>query len=263
MTEFIDVLLLLVEGASVNLPLYVGVFCRIAAVAFLMPGVGEPFTPARVRLVAAFAFTVIVAPALSAAAAPVVHSAVDLMTLVGAEILTGLIIGIVLRLAIMILQIAGAIAAQHLQMSQLFGPGVGHDQETPLSGILLMAGLALATSADLHLEVAATLVETYVVLPVGAAPEASEIAELVARGGGEALKSAFALATPFVLLGFAYTIALGAMNRAMPTLMASFVGAPAILFAGLTLFAGTASVMLGRWTDDYAAIIADPFTGLQ
>ncbi|NWG93394.1 MAG: flagellar biosynthetic protein FliR [Parvularculaceae bacterium] len=263
MSELLDILLSLADGASGHIPVFVGVFCRISAAAFLMPGFGEPFTPIRVRLAAVFAFTIIVAPTLSGDAAPFAKSPVGFFTLVGAEILTGLVIGFALRLAIIALQTAGVIAAQHLQMSQLFGPGVGHDQETPLSGILLMAALALATANDLHIDLAAALVASYSAIPIGAAPASGEIAEFTAQGGGEALRTAFALATPFVLLGFAYSIALGAMNRAMPSLMASFVGAPAILIAGLTLFAGTASVMLDRWNDAYAALITDPFAGLR
>ena len=35
----------------------------------------------------------------------------------------------------------------------------------------------------------------------------------------------------------------------MPQLMAAFVGAPAITFAGLVLFAAAASILLWRWLD--------------
>lgn len=246
------------DAVAAYLPVIIGVVARMSAIAFLAPGFGEQATPARVRLAAVIALSMIVAPPIMAAAPPGAPG-VSVFAVIGAEAMIGLLIGFALRLAIFVLQMTGTIAAQHISMSQLFGPGLSHDQETPLSTILIMAGLAIAASNDVHVALAVSLTRSYEIFPFGVLPAAADVGEWAANESGEALALAFALAAPFVVIGFLYTLALTAMSRAMPQLMATFVGAPAIIFAGLVLFAGTASVMLDRWGDRYAALIDRPF----
>jgi len=165
----VESLLRLVQAAGVNTPLVFGVIARVSAIVFLAPGLGERVVPVRVRLAAVFAMTVLVAPPLMSSAAPQTVSPSQLAALIGAESFAGLIIGFSLRLAIFILQMIGTIAAQHLSMSMLFGPGLGHEQESPLSTILIMAGIAAAASGGLHVEVAASLIRSYHLFPFGVA----------------------------------------------------------------------------------------------
>ena len=59
-------------------------------------------------------------------------------------------------------------------------------------------------------------------------------------------------------MGFAYNVALGAINRAMPQLMVAFVGAPAITAAGLLILMLAAPVILHFWGVRLDRLIADP-----
>ena len=86
-------------------------------------------------------------------------------------------------------------------------------------------------------------------LPVPAADVAAWGTARVAQ----AFALGFSLAAPFVIAGFAYNLALGAINRAMPQLMVAFIGAPAITAGGLLILMLAAPVhpaLLGRtgWT---------------
>lgn len=261
--ELLAVIGRLAEAAGASLPLAAAVMARMSAIAFLAPGLGERMTPMRVRLAAVIALTMIVAPPLSISFAPSPRNAAEFAALIGIEALIGLVIGFALRLSVFILTMTGAIIAQHLSLSQLFGPGLGHDQETQLSTILIMGGLAAAAAAGLHVEIAAALVNSYTIFPPGVAPAATDVGDWAARESGAAIGAAFAFAAPFVILGFVYSLALAAMSRAMPQLTATFVGAPAILFGGVALFAGTASVIVGRWTDLLAALIENPVGGIR
>ena len=259
--DFLAPLARLVSIAGDDIPLLAGVFARMSAVAFLAPGIGERTTPMRARLAAAFALTAIVAPVAAQEASAA--DPVSLAGLLGAETLAGLVIGFALRLAVMALAMAGTIAAQHISLSMLLGPGLGHEQETQLSTILIMGSLAVGASAGLHFEIAAALVSTYEIFPFGVAPFAGEAAEFILAQSASSLSIAFAMAAPFVILGFVYSLALAAMSRAMPQLMAAFVGAPAVIFAGLVLFAGTASIIVGRWNDLIARLLTDFSGGLK
>ena len=74
----------------------------------------------------------------------------------------------------------------------------------------------------------------------------------------QAFALGFSLAAPFVIAAFAYNLALGAINRAMPQLMVAFVGAPAITAGGLLILMLAAPVILHFWSGRLDRLLADP-----
>ena len=86
------------------------VFLRVGAMMALLPAFGERSVPARIRLVITLMFTVLVAPAVSDRY-PAFEHLEDLVRTAGIEVLAGLAIGILLRLMMLVLQMAGTIAA--------------------------------------------------------------------------------------------------------------------------------------------------------
>lgn len=250
----------LVKSLGDRWEVFAGVFARMGAVAFLAPAIGELSVSPRVRLAAAAALTAVIAPGIVAPAGA--GEPATFIAILAAEASAGLLVGFILRLAIFILQIFGAIAAQSLSMTQLFGPGLGHDQESPLATIFISAGLALACASGLHIQIAAAAAQTYALIPLGGLFNVGDAAGFVATESAKAISLAFGLAAPFVLLGMAYSAALAASNRTMPQMAAVFVGAPAIALAGLTLIAGAAWAILSRWTDIASVLFGAPLGGL-
>ena len=61
-----------------------------------------------------------------------------------------------------------------------------------------------------------------------------------------------------MIAGFAYNVALGAINRAMPQLMVAFIGAPAITAGGILILMLAAPVILHFWGLRLDRLIADP-----
>ena len=130
-------------------------------------------------------------------------------------------------------------------------PAFGH--------VLVVAGLALFVSLKLHVRAAAYLALSYDMLPPGQLPltlalsswETGEIARAFALG--------FSLAAPFLIASLIYNVALGAINRAMPQLMVSFVGAPAITAGGLILLLVTAPLALSIWARGLGHFMGAPF----
>ena len=84
----------------------------------------------------------------------------------------GLAIGIVIRLFVLALQIAGSIAAQSTSLAQIFG-GATVDPQPAIGHVLLVAGLALAVMLGLHVRLAQVLILSYEILPAGQMPGAS------------------------------------------------------------------------------------------
>ncbi|MEM9249762.1 MAG: flagellar biosynthetic protein FliR [Pseudomonadota bacterium] len=237
----------------------IAVFLRIAAAMAVLPGFGEQTISARVRLGAAVAFTMLVAPVVAPSLPPGASlSWSDLITLMGSETLTGLAFGLMLRLLVHTLQITGTIAAQSTSLAQLFAgasveplPAIGH--------LLVVAGLALAAMAELHLRIAEALIETYRLFPIGTVLNAGALAEVGIAHVARAFSLAFTLAAPFVIGALIYNLALGAINRAMPQLMVAFVGAPAITGAGLALLALVAPLALELWRATLLETLETPF----
>jgi flagellar biosynthetic protein FliR len=257
-----DVLMRLAAAGETPIYAAVLVFARVGGAAFLIPGFGNQMIPQRVRLVAALALTAIVWPAAYPAviAAPGLAGANELsfLRLLGAEATMGVILGIGARLIIMALQLAGSIAAQSTSIAQIFGAGVTPDPMPAIGNVLVVAALALAFSQGLHVKVAISLVRSYEVAPAGVWPDPSMLAEWgIARASG-AFSLAFSLAAPFVAAAFAYNVALGAINRAMPQLMVAFVGAPAITAGALLLLVVAGPPMLKHWSGKLDAVLADP-----
>lgn len=234
------------------------VFLRTGPVMALFPGFGESSVPVRIKLMLAIMFTVVIAPVLAPQLADVVANPPATGWLVLSETAVGVFIGIGIRLFLLALQTAGAIAAQATSLSQILGaagvtplPAMGH--------LLVVGGLALAMMLGLHVRVAGMMVLTYGLFPVAMLPEASNVADWGIRQVSAAFALAFTLAAPFVIVSVIYNVALGVINRAMPQMMVVFVGAPVITGMGLLMLFLLAPTMLELWIKALEAFVVNPF----
>jgi len=223
--------------------LYALVFLRIGAFAAMVPAIGETSVPARVKIVAGVAMTAAVAPSLTG----MDDLATTWVTAILTETLIGLALGVMLRLFVMCLQIAGTIAAQTVSLSQLLG-GVA-DPVPAIGQTLVVGGLALAVTLGLHIRAIEFVLLSYELFPQAAWPDA----RLLSGWGVERVSRVFALgfllAAPFVIVSLLYNLTLGVINRAMPQLMVAFVGAPAITLGGILMLCVTAPLMLAVWAE--------------
>ncbi|MEM6661269.1 MAG: flagellar biosynthetic protein FliR [Pseudomonadota bacterium] len=235
-----------------------GVFARIGAAAFLVPGLGERSIPVRVRLGAALAIAVLLAPIIRGFEPFTPATGIDLLRVIVAEALIGLIIGLAFRFMVYALQITGMVAAQHLSVAQMFGAGVAPEPEPTISTLLAMGGITLAMAAGLHVHLVASLVMLYDVFPFGEFPNGSDMAEWAISRSSETFALGLALAAPFVVVGFAYNLALGALNRAMPQLLVALVGVPALVWMGLVLLSFLIPTLMDTWLGHLDGVMLDP-----
>jgi len=231
------------------------VFLRVSALVSLLPAFGEQSVPARVKLGIAFAFTMIVAPAIPAPVLPMQFGNVIWFSLT--EIAAGLLLGIGIRLFILALQTAGSIAAQSTSLAQILGGAVA--EPVPAMGhILVMGALALAVMTGLHVKVAEMLILSYQMLPMGRLPDGIDVSGWGVDQIRRAFSLAFTLAAPFVILSVLYNVALGVINKAMPQLMVAFVGAPVITAGGLLLLCLASPLLLITWLEAFNSFISNP-----
>ena len=234
------------------------VFLRVGAAMSLFPAFGERSVPERVRLMLALGFTLVVVPAAEPVVAPAIDGGVRPVTFLLTETLAGLAIGVSIRLFVLALQIAGAMAAQATSLAQIFG-GQNADPQPAMGHVLLVGGLALAVMLGLHIRLAEVLILSYDIFPPGRLPGAELLSSWGLARVVQAFALAFTLAAPFVVASLVYNVALGVINRAMPQLMVAFVGAPAITAGGLLLLFVTAPIALKLWHDALSGFLANPF----
>lgn len=227
------------------------IFLRVGAVMATLPAFGEQSVPRRIKLVLTLG--------LSAAIAPAILPQIQGISLIAGfvpEVLVGLLLGLVLRFFVLALMMAGTIAANATSLSQLFPSGA--EPQPAISKLLVMAGLALAVQSDLDLRVVSFLILSYDILPGGLWPGAGLVADWGVAQVTRSFSLAFMIAMPFVIASLLYNVALGVINRAMPQLMVSFVGAPALSLGGLLLLALVTPLALVVWLDTFNAFMAMP-----
>ncbi len=237
------------------------VLLRVGAAMAVLPAFGEQSVPRRVRLGLALAFTLIVAPAVLPLLPAAGAEPAALARLWGAEVAVGLVLGLGLRLFVLALQTAGAMAAQATSLAQIFGGSAGVDPQPATAHLLTIAGLALAVLTGLHIRVAEALVASYGAFPPGVFPHPGLVAEWGTFRVAEAFAMGFTLAAPFVVASLVYNVALGVINRAMPQLMVAFVGAPALTFGGLALMFLALPALLQVWLGALNLYLGDPLAG--
>ncbi|MFN7224788.1 MAG: flagellar biosynthetic protein FliR [Paracoccaceae bacterium] len=227
------------------------VFLRIGAAVATLPAFGETIIPARIRLVLTLM--------LSAAVFPTVQGdlqSVSLQQGFAPEVAIGLALGLMVRLFVLSLMTAGSIAANATSLSQLFPSGA--EAQPALSKLLVAAGLAIAMKAGLHLRVVDYLILGYRLLPAGLWPSPILMAEWGIAQIARAFSMAFMISMPFVIASLIYNVALGVINRAMPQLMVTFVGAPALSLGGLVLIVLVTPVALAIWLGALNSYLAMP-----
>jgi flagellar biosynthetic protein FliR len=232
-----------------------GLFARLSIFFMLVPVFGERAVPARIRIGVAMLAAFLLYPVLQDDMAAIRDAGV--VRLLATEALTGFVFGFALRLAVHALQILGMVVSQTLSLSQPLGEGIASEPNTTISTMMMMAGVTLLVSMNLHVAMIGVLADSFQSVPLGTALELQASATWLTDITVGLLRLCLSLALPFVVLNFAYNLILGFLNRAMPQLMVSFVGLPGMTMAGLFLLVICASAMLMAWADAVFALMAE------
>jgi flagellar biosynthetic protein FliR len=241
-----DLGLPLSDDLTAWIALFMTVVARLSLIIFFLPGIGEQVIPTRAR-----AFLLIgVALAITTSGfitAPVSTDLTSLFGLLVTEIFIGFALGVMLRATIWMMTIAGSVIAQSIGLSQFLAPALEHEAQTLTSNLLAMAGAAVLLSANFHVEVIVSLMRLYTDIPLGALTLLS--GPMLAQSLYSAFGFALLLAWPFVAVNLLYNVSLGFINKALPSLMVAFVGAPFMVGAGTMMLALSIAGLLIAWKD--------------
>ncbi|WP_430913114.1 flagellar biosynthetic protein FliR [Methylobacterium sp. sgz302541] len=242
---------------------YLLTFARVGTLIMLMPGLGEQLVSIRMRLAFALLVSLVLFPMVrpllpTAGAGP---GSPVLIALLFGETLTGLVLGLTVRMVLAALQTAGLLISQALGLSYAMtvDPTQG-GQQAAVGNFLSLLGITLILAADLHHLAIDAISRSYAVLPPSAVPGMGEAAMLALKAVGRGFTLAVQIASPFIAFGILFNLGLGVLSRLMPSLQVFFVGVPASILIGMMILFGSLGVMMGVFLDDLGRYLAE-FTG--
>lgn len=227
---------------------YFFVFARIGAMLMLMPGIGEMYVPTRVRLVVAFVLTLIIATAISIPPLTIdILSPESLIVLLN-EIFVGLFIGALARIFLNALQVTANVMGMHISLSSatMFNPAMGA-QDSVLSGLLVMAGIAMIFVSDTHYLIIEALVRSYSSFPLMEFVLVQDLKVRVVQTVSESFSLGVQLAFPVIIVATVLNAASGLLNRLMPQMQVYFMVMPLQILSGFLLISFTLSYILGSF----------------
>jgi flagellar biosynthetic protein FliR len=225
-------------------------FCRLAACAMLLPGLGEQVTPATIRLGLALAVTALLFPGLAPTLPAPPDSAIIFAGLVATEVMIGLWIGWLARLTTLALSMTGHLIGYLIGLSNVLIPDPMLGGEgSPLSRFLGLGGAALVLSTGLYALPLRALAESYAVLPIGLPLPDEFAAASVANAVGACFLLALRLAAPFVLLSIVVQLLGGLIGRVAPQSQAFILALPLQLILGLLLLVALLPAIFAHYGD--------------
>ena len=211
-------------------------FARIGTMVMLLPGLGELSIPPRVRLTVALVLTAVIMPLHRGDYQLDLRAFGPVLLMLGQELLVGAVLGLLVRLTISALQIAGSVAAQQIGLG--FVTAVDPTQGQPgmiVGNFLAVLGITLIFATDLHYLVIAALNDSYTLFRPGEVPIIGDVANLLSNTAASAFRIGIQLAAPFLVFGLLFNLGLGVLARLMPQMQVFFVGLPLSIMIGFLI----------------------------
>lgn len=234
------------------------VFARIGTMVMLLPGLGELSVPVRVRLTVALVLTAILLPLHRSAYQLDLRALGPVLLMLGQELLVGAVLGLVARLTISALQVAGFVVAQQLGLGFVTAIDPTQGQQGIIVGnFLTILGITLVFATDLHHLVIAALNDSYALFRPGEIMIVGDIAALFTRVTAAAFRIGVQLAAPFLVFGLLFNLGLGVLSRLMPQMQVFFVGMPLMILAGLLILMLVIGAMMGTFLDYFEGVLRE------
>lgn len=226
------------------------IFFRVGAAIMVLPGFGDVYVPARIRLLFALVFSVLLMPLLGGRMPPLPASPIGLGVLLVTEILVGVFMGLIARTIMMALHVAGNIIASQssLAVASIFDPSNGA-QSPVVSNILTLAAVTLFFTTGMHHLVLAALVQSYDVFTVGQFAPLQDMNILHTRMVADTFGLGVALSAPFMVISLLFYLAGGLMTRLMPNFQVFFIMMSPQIMIALFLLMALTNTILGLFTN--------------
>ena len=238
---------------------YALVFARTGSMVMLLPAIGEAGIPSRVRLALALAVSFAMTPVVAHLyPQEMPQSVMAFGLMLSQEITAGVLVGLMSRIIMSVLSVAGAVIAMQtgLSYAQSIDPSMG-EQAAIVGNLLSMLGAVLIFATDLHHLAIGAIQGSYTLIPPGASLPTGDMAELAVRLVSGSFGLGLQLAAPFIVFAFAVNAATGVLARMMPQLQVFFVAMPINVLVGFMLLSLLIGSMMTVFLNFYAAQMAN------
>lgn len=240
---------------------FILIFARLGTAIMIMPGVGDSFVPARIRLYVGLALALMLTPVVQVYMPKEVPDTPVLFMLILMEFVIGLLVGTVARALMAALDTAGMAMSltSGLANAQLFNP-VAAAQGSILGAFLSVTGVVVIFASNFHHFLFYGLVETYKSFPVGSIPDTGSMAELVSRTIAEGFLIGIQIAAPFLVLAMLVYIGMGVLSRLMPQIQVFLLALPMQIILSMITLSLVLSSGLLFWLSRYRDEMSFLFT---
>lgn len=227
------------------------VFCRMGSAIMVLPGFGEAYVPARVRLLLAAMFSLLLAPVLQKV--PAMPSDLFLLfNMLLAEILIGIFLGGISRILISAIHMGGMIIAYQSSLASAVTQDLtlSQAQGTSLGNLLGVSALVLLFATDLHHLILRGLADSYILFSIGQFPQVDDFANHATILISSSFQMAMKIAAPHIVIGLLIYLGAGIIARLMPNIQIFFLlMAPQLLISFFILMISASAIML--WYMEY------------
>lgn len=235
---------------------YFFIFCRLGGLLMLMPGFGENFIPARLRLLFAFVLTLVITPVISI---PPLYNDIlspDTLIILAQEIIVGLFLGVLSRIFLNALQITANIMGLHTSLSSavMFNPALG-SQDSVVSGIFMMGATTLIFATETHHLIIESLVRSYTVFPLMDPLPLPDLNKHVVDTVAQSFKLGVQLSFPVMIVATVLNVASGLLNRLMPQMQVFFMVMPLQILSGFMLIGFSISLVLNLFINHFQSFL--------
>jgi flagellar biosynthetic protein FliR len=233
------------------------IFARLGAMLVIIPGIGETFVPARIRLSLGLLLAFILFPILGPSIPAIPADTSALIFAILKESAIGLMIGTILRLFMSSLTATGEIVS--IQTTLGFAQTANPTQAAPSSSIgafLSLMGVVLVMTTNLHHLFLSAIVRSYTLFPVTRNLPLHDATSLAIDTVSKSFTLGLQLAAPVIAFSLIFNVATGLIGRVMPQFQIFFVSSPLMILLGLSIFALSLGTIGMVWLDHYRDLVA-------
>jgi flagellar biosynthetic protein FliR len=231
------------------------VFARIGAIMLSLPGIGESYVPPRIRLALALMVSLALWPVIAPSLPALPATLGGTVGWVIREVVTGLMIGTILRVFISTLAIAGEIVSLQttLSFAQTANP-LQAQPATTVAAFLMLLGTVLIFATNTHHLFIAGLAGSYELIAPARPLISGDFVELAIRTVGDSFLLGVQLSAPVIVFALVFNMASGLIARVMPAFQIFFAVAPLSVILGLSILALSLGVMGTVFIDRYRSL---------
>lgn len=221
-------------------------FSRIGTMLMLLPGLGELTVSPRVRLTLALVLTSLILPMHRSAYHVDLQAFGPVLTTLVQEMVVGAVLGLLSRLTVSALQVAGVVIAQQMGLGFVTAVDPTQGQQGMIVGnFLAVLGITMIFATDLHHLVIVALNDSYTIFKPGEIPVMGDVAQVLSGTVAGAFRIGVQIAAPFLVFGLLFNMGLGILSKLMPQMQVFFVGMPLSIMVGfLILFLVVGAMMM-------------------